>query len=369
MHIEGRDIMSELSLPELPIPMFEDETQQVVIDLTADIEQDNTLLEIARQAEQVVQEGSRKQKAKTSSLLDDRKQVVMSNQFVVGTESGTMFAFRIIRIAAAQIPKGATEFPDVCISADDMEKLGYSRQRLTSHMNDIVKGIMDYRIKIAAFDKDTNECTQLSAVNVFSKCSAHAKQGAMTVKLNPDVAEYFLNQQRDYTKYSLSIAASMSSYPAAKLHEVLICHARRFGVSLLRFSIEELRTLLTPMAKAEKGKKATGGEEEKRKQAHRESNGVFANNVIKNAVENINLSTECQVYYRTIRNGRMISGIRFYIDDYGSIEEKKKALLMREELHRTEMDMARINELLDTGTGEVCPEEIRPRLNPPAEAI
>ena len=75
------------------------------------------------------------------------------------------------------------------------------------------------------------------------------------------------------------------------------------------------------------------------------------------------------MYYRTIRNGRMISGIRFYIDDYGSIEEKKKALLMREELHRTEMDMARINELLDTGTGEVCPEEIRPRLHPPAEAI
>lgn len=247
--------MSELHLPEVPIPMFEDENQQVVIDLSNNAVNEEALVEIARHAEEVVLKGSQK-KSKNSSLLDGRKQVVLSNQFVVGTESGTMFAFRIIRIAAAQIPRGAKEFPDVYISADDMEKLGYSRQRLTSHMRDIVNEIMDYRIRVAAYDKDTNECMQLSAVNVFSKCSAHARQGAMTVKLNPDIADYFLNQRRNYTKYNLAIAASVNSYPAAKLHEVLICRTRQYGVNLLRFSIDELRVLLTPMSKAaEKGKK------------------------------------------------------------------------------------------------------------------
>ena len=276
--------MSELHLPEVPIPMFEDENQQVVIDLSNNAVNEEALVEIARHAEEVVLKGSQK-KSKKSSLLDGRKQVVLSNQFVVGTESGTMFAFRIIRIAAAQIPRGAKEFPDVYISADDMEKLGYSRQRLTSHMRDIVNEIMDYRIRVAAYDKDTNECMQLSAVNVFSKCSAHARQGAMTVKLNPDIADYFLNQRRNYTKYNLAIAASVNSYPAAKLHEVLICRTRQYGVNLLRFSIDELRVLLTPMSKAaEKGKKKKSETaEEKRRREHRQSNGVFANNVIKNA--------------------------------------------------------------------------------------
>ena len=297
--------MSELHLPEVPIPMFEDENQQVVIDLSNNAVNEEALVEITRHAEEVVLKGSQK-KSKKSSLLDGRKQVVLSNQFVVGTESGTMFAFRIIRIAAAQIPRGAKEFPDVYISADDMEKLGYSRQRLTSHMRDIVNEIMDYRIRVAAYDKDTNECMQLSAVNVFSKCSAHARQGAMTVKLNPDIADYFLNQRRNYTKYNLAIAASVNSYPAAKLHEVLICRTRQYGVNLLRFSIDELRVLLTPMSKAaEKGKKKKSETaEEKRRREHRQSNGVFANNVIKNAVETINQSTECEVYFRTIRSGR-----------------------------------------------------------------
>ena len=250
-----------------------------------------------------------------------------------------------------------------------MEKLGYSRQRLTSHMRDIVNEIMDYRIRVAAYDKDTNECMQLSAVNVFSKCSAHARQGAMTVKLNPDIADYFLNQRRNYTKYNLAIAASVNSYPAAKLHEVLICRARQYGVNLLRFSIDELRVLLTPMSKAaEKGKKKKSETaEEKRRREHRQSNGVFANNVIKNAVETINQSTECEVYFRTIRSGRNVVAVRFYVDDYTSIENKKEAFLLREKLGRTETDLERINEILDTGEGEICPEEIIPRLSAPGE--
>ena len=360
--------MSELHLPEVPIPMFEDENQQVVIDLSNNAVNEEALVEIARHAEEVVLKGSQK-KSKKSSLLDGRKQVVLSNQFVVGTESGTMFAFRIIRIAAAQIPRGAKEFPDVYISADDMEKLGYSRQRLTSHMRDIVNEIMDYRIRVAAYDKDTNECMQLSAVNVFSKCSAHARQGAMTVKLNPDIADYFLNQRRNYTKYNLAIAASVNSYPAAKLHEVLICRTRQYGVNLLRFSIDELRVLLTPMSKAaEKGKKKKSETaEEKRRREHRQSNGVFANNVIKNSVETINQSTECEVYFRTIRSGRNVVAVRFYVDDYTSIENKKEAFLLREKLGRTESDLERINEILDTGEGEICPEEIIPRLSAPGE--
>ena len=73
------------------------------------------------------------------------------------------------------------------------------------------------------------------------------------------------------------------------------------------------------------------------------------------------------MYFRTIRSGRNVVAVRFYVDDYTSIENKKEAFLLREKLGRTASDLERISEILNTGEGEICPEEIIPRLSAPGE--
>lgn len=365
--------MSDPNMQIEGVPIIETNNQQFMLDLAAMKQVTDpallALLDTGDEESPLRELKNGTGGANGETLLDKKKQVIMSNRFVIGIETGSLLAFKISRIAIAQIPMNATELPRVKISTDDMMEMGYTRQRLTSHMNEIVEEVLNYRIKLAYFDTLHAERSQITGVNVFSLCTA--KPGAIYVDLNPQLQAHFLNQRRDYTQYALNVVTQMNSFVAAKLHEILICRARQYGVSLLRFHLDDLRLVLKPTKTAKpKKSKADRTEDGAKRKEHRESPGVFLNNYIKKAVEVINANTECNVYYTTIREGHKIKDIRFYVEDFGSIEAKERAMKLNRELGREEEELERIRALLESGEGEFCPEEIHAKscdLLPPSD--
>lgn len=282
-----------------------------------------------------------------STLLDPKKAVVMSNRFVVGIECGSRFAHKISRIAIGDIPMNADELPMTVITADDIENMGFSRTRLTGHLNDVMDEILSYRIKIATMDRIQKDA-RLTGINMFSQASIIPGKGAIIVGLNPALKEHFLHLRQDFTQYSLPVVTKMNSYAASKLHELLLCRSRQYCHNLFRFHIEDLAIILNYKSKG----------------PYKPS--TFVNNVIKRAVASINENTECRVTYRAVKNGREFKDIRFYVEPLGrTLEEKQDYLRWEQEslndpakkklVLSTQMDIER---KLMTGEGELCPEDI-----------
>lgn len=282
-----------------------------------------------------------------STLLDPKKAVVMSNRFVVGIESGSRFAHKISRIAIGDIPMNADELPMTVISADDIESMGFSRTRLTGHLNEVMDEILSYRIKIASIDRIQKDA-RLTGINMFSQASIIPGKGAIIVGLNPALKEHFLHLRQDFTQYSLPVVTKMNSYAASKLHELLLCRSRQYCHNLFRFHIEDLAVILNYKSKG----------------PYKPS--TFVNNVIKRAVASINENTECRVTYRAVKVGREFKDIRFYVEPLGrTLEEKQEYLRWEEDCLKdptkkklvmaTRLD---IETKLQTGEGELCPEDI-----------
>lgn len=283
------------------------------------------------------------------SLLDPRKNVVMSNRFVVGLESGSRFAHKISRIAIGDIPMNATELPMTVITASDIEKMGFSRTRLTGHLNEVLDEILSYRIKVAAYDRIQKDA-RMTGLNVFSQATIIPGKGTIVVSLNPVLKEHFLNLKQDFTQYSINTAVRLQGYAASKLHELLVCRARQYGHNLFRFSIADLAVLLNYKPKGPyKG-------------------STFVNSCIKRAVNNINDCTEARVRYKALRDGREYKYIRFYVEaEWRTLEEKKEYLAWEEACRDSDDPEKRriinqsiwgIEELLKTGEGELAPEDI-----------
>ena len=273
-----------------------------------------------------------------------KKNVVMGNEFIVGLEVGTRFAYKISRLAIAQIPMDAETLPIITITADDIEQMGMTRQRLTGHLDTVIDEILDYRIKLASFD-NLHKSPKMAGINVFAAAAAIPGKGAITVQLNPILRSHFLDLKADFTQYALPVVGKMPGFAASKLHELLLSRSRKYGVSLLRFSIADLATILNYTHKQDEFKPST-----------------FVTNVIKRAVASINEHTECEVKYKALRTGREYTHIRFYVEsEWKTLEEKLAHFKqMNEQMDESpelraafEKAGAEILKRLETGEGEL----------------
>lgn len=292
---------------------------------------------------------------KRGALLDPRKNIVMSNRFVVGLEQGSRFAQKLTRIAIGQIPMDAEELPTIVITSKDVEAMGLTKQRLTGHMDAVLDEILSYRIKLAAVDRIQREA-KLTGINVFAQATIIPGKGAIAVKLNPMLKEHFLGLRENFTQYSLSVALKLPGYASIKLHELLLSRSRKYHTQVIRFHIEDLMAILNY-----KPSKEGGG-----------SPSNFVNSTVKRAVQNINESTESYVEYKCLTNGRRLQDIRFYVDSsFKSIDEKQEYWRAIQEFRAgepitsdsfTREDIMQntlwIEEQLLYGEGELCLEDI-----------
>ena len=246
-----------------------------------------------------------------ADIQDPRKMLSMSNKYVVGIEEGTRLAHKISRICIAQIRSCDTDLMGTVITTEDIQKLGYTKERITSHGQAIISEILSLRIKLSEVGT-IGRAKNMAGINVFSSAAILPRQGAIVVRLNPDLKEHFLHLTQDYTSYEMRVAMQMNSVAASKLHEFLICRSRQYNAKILEVDVEDLKILLGYKPKDKKKKFSPSD---------------FTNSTIKRAVQTINELTECQVKYVPVKTGRKITSIRFYVEaEWRTVKEKEDAL-------------------------------------------
>ena len=280
-----------------------------------------------------------------SSLITDKKKVVVSNTFVVGIEQGSSLAYKLSRVAIAQIPMDAKTLPLTVITANDIEAMGYTRQRLTGHMNEIIDDILNYRIKLTQIEKLHNKTTRMTGINVFAQASVVPGKGAIMVQLNPLLIDHFLSLRADFTSYSLPSILKLPGISTPKLHDLLLSRAKKYDTHLLKFKIEDLIVILNYTSTSKSF-----------------TPSIFVNNVIKRAVKAINEESELQVEWFGVKTGRACTDIRFYVRyEWTTKEEKRQTLDWEEAVAKTDTEEGKriraerkkIETLLNTGKGEV----------------
>lgn len=285
-----------------------------------------------------------------TDLEDSRRMVTMSNNFVVGIEQGSRLAHKISRICIAQLRAQDEDLPMMKITSDDMVKMGYTRERLTSHADSVLNEILNLRIKISTLGT-INRSARLTGINVFSIATVIPGEGAVIVQLNPLLKEHFLHLSQDYTQYEMQVALKLNSVAASHLHELLVARSRQFGAQIIEFDIEDLAALLG-YSPREKGTVFSPSE--------------FTNSTIKRAVKMINEVTECHVEYYPVKTGRKISSVRFLVESQWKTAKEKDESLERQNSYpeghvvRKCIDetKSRMLYVLESGQTSIFPEEI-----------
>lgn len=289
---------------------------------------------------------------KGSSLISPKRAVVMSNAFVIGVEEGKSLASRLVRVAISAIPMDATELPATKITTDDFAGLNLTSQRLTGHAREVLEEILSYRIILVSMDQ-LQENKKLTGINVFSYATLIPKEGAIIVQLNPVLKDHFLSLRSDFLRYRLEEAVRLKTFPAIKLHELLLSYSRKYNNPLVRFHLHTLSMLLRYEPKSDFVP------------------STFYNSCVKRAVKEINAHTSIQVQAVPVypMKSKAYTDVRFYIADQWDTLEEKQACMEREEsirngpncYEKTIIEAAdrEVEMLLRTGEGELCPEDIR----------
>ena len=300
---------------------------------------------------------------RSTDLKDEKKIIALSNNFVVGVEQGSRLAHKISRICIAQLSPYDKDLPLTKITSEDMMHMGYTRERLTAHMNEVLDEILNYRIKLSVMRRIQKD-SQLTGINVFAQATVIPGEGAILVQLNPVLKEHFLNLSQDFTSYEMQVAMQMPSMAASKLHELLICRSRQFCADYIQFDVEDLAAFLGYKPRQPKLKE---GQDPKTVKPKKFNGSDFVNSTIKRSVNTINEISECMVQYETVKTGRQVSGVRFYVEsNWKNRNEKAKSMKWREESltgdEETRILMekadAEITANLKSGEGCICPEEI-----------
>ena len=300
---------------------------------------------------------------RSTDLKDEKKTIAISNNFVVGVEQGSRLAHKISRICIAQLSPYDNDLPLTKITSDDMMHMGYTRERLTAHMNEVLDEILNYRIKLSVMRRIQKD-SQMTGINVFAQATVIPGEGAILVQLNPVLKEHFLNLSQDFTSYEMQVAMQMPSMAASKLHELLICRSRQYCADYIQFDVEDLAAFLGYKPRPPKEKEG----ENTKTLAPRKFNGSdFVNSTIKRAVNTINEISECFVKYETVKTGRQVTGVRFYVEsNWKNRAEKAQFMKWREERMtgdeeaRTLMQKAdaEIVANLKSGKDCICTEQI-----------
>ena len=148
---------------------------------------------------------------RSTDLKDEKKTIAISNNFVVGVEQGSRLAHKISRICIAQLSPYDNDLPLTKITSDDMMHMGYTRERLTAHMNEVLDEILNYRIKLSVMRRIQKD-SQMTGINVFAQAS--------NTSPSPCISFHTLDAMNNsslltisFSKASLKIVPICASFP------------------------------------------------------------------------------------------------------------------------------------------------------------
>jgi len=225
--------------------------------------------------------------------LSKKELIVKSNQVIEASYQLSSTEQRIVLAAISKISRDAEITDDEIyrITVDDLKNLGVHEKTAYRDLKDGVNRLYDRSINLT-IDDESIKMRWVQSIRFLESKSV------VGLRFSKEILPFISNLSREFTKYSLSDIAGMSSAYAIRIYELL---SQYRSIGKREISVESLRTML------ELGKRYPLFADLKRW-------------VIDTAVDQINEYSPLSVRYEQKKTGRKVTHIQF------SFKEKSKSI-------------------------------------------
>ena len=225
--------------------------------------------------------------------LSKKELIVKSNQVIEASYQLSSTEQRIVLAAISKIGRDAEITDDEIyrVTVDDLKNLGVHEKTAYRDLKDGVNRLYERSINLA-IDDESIKMRWVQSIRFLESKSV------VGLRFSKEILPFISNLSREFTKYSLSDIAGMSSAYAIRIYELL---SQYRSIGKRELSVESLRTML------ELGKRYPLFADLKRW-------------VIDTAVDQINEYSPLSVKYEQKKTGRKVTHILF------SFKEKSKRI-------------------------------------------
>ena len=225
--------------------------------------------------------------------LSKKELIVKSNQVIEASYQLSSTEQRIVLAAISKISRDAEITDDEIyrVTVDDLKNLGVHEKTAYRDLKDGVNRLYERSINLA-IDDESIKMRWVQSIRFLESKSV------VGLRFSKEILPFISNLSREFTKYSLSDIAGMSSAYAIRIYELL---SQYRSIGKREISVENLRTML------ELGKRYPLFADLKRW-------------VIDTAVDQINEYSPLNVKYEQKKTGRKVTHIQF------SFKEKSKSI-------------------------------------------
>lgn len=225
--------------------------------------------------------------------LSKKELIVKSNQVIEASYQLSSTEQRIVLAAISKISRDAEITDDEIyrITVNDLKNLGVHEKTAYRDLKDGVNRLYDRSINLT-IDDESIKMRWVQSIRFLESKSV------VGLRFSKEILPFISNLSREFTKYSLSDIAGMSSAYAIRIYELL---SQYRSIGKREISVESLRTML------ELGKRYPLFADLKRW-------------VIDTAVDQINEYSPLSVRYEQKKTGRKVTHIQF------SFKEKSKSI-------------------------------------------
>ena len=225
--------------------------------------------------------------------LSKKELIVKSNQVIEASYQLSSTEQRIVLAAISKISRDAVITDDEIyrVTVDDLKNLGVHEKTAYRDLKDGVNRLYERSINLA-IDDESIKMRWVQSIRFLESKSV------VGLRFSKEILPFISNLSREFTKYSLSDIAGMSSAYAIRIYELL---SQYRSIGKREISVENLRTML------ELGKRYPLFADLKRW-------------VIDTAVDQINEYSPLNVKYEQKKTGRKVTHIQF------SFKEKSKSI-------------------------------------------
>lgn len=217
-------------------------------------------------------------------------EVVKANALIQKTRYDlTLQEQKLILFVVQKIKPGDKEFKKYIFSIQEYCQVCEITDRSGQNYSNVKKSLKALRDKSFWM---TIEDGSESLMSWLSKVRISEKKGTIEVQLDDDLKPYLLELKSFFTRYKYLYVMAMRSSYSIRLYEVLKSYENQGGIIL---TLKEIREMLY----IEKGKLSRWSDLKRR--------------VIDQAQKEINELTDIQIRYETVKEGRSVNEVGFYV--------------------------------------------------------
>lgn len=228
---------------------------------------------------------------RTSNLVYDGSHYsVVGNDIIMGKQTMTLQAARLIRLVIANVLKEDKDLRTYTCTLTDLAKFfNISQDNLYRDIQKICETLHHSSIYIGT-DNPKRPWKLVSWVSM----SEYNKDGSLVIRLSEEIKPYVIALKNNYTQYQIKNMLEFNSFYAIRLYEILKCAQGKTESNEVRFSVKQLREMLGC---------------ENTLQDFRD----FRKRAIEKAIQEINQSSDIYVIPNYIKEGRSITTVCFDI--------------------------------------------------------